>query len=262
MPRLSGERPGRGRGYEYDDSRHRVAYLAVRDLVADQVLVDAGSGDGEGSAVLAETARRVIGLDHHEGSVAEATRRHRGRDDLEFRAADLAGPWPVQDADVVVAFQVLEHVEDDDAFVHHALQAVRPGGKVVITTPNRAMSFSENPHHVREYLADELRALLERHADEVEIRGVFGNDKVTAFDERRRAEVQRWLRLDPWRLRDRLPRRVVDAAFATLSTIVRRRARGREAARDPITVDDFELRDGDLGACLDLVAIVRPRSSR
>lgn len=257
MARFTGERPGRGPGYEYDDSRHRVAYRAVRELVADGVVVDAGSGDGEGTVVLADAATRVIGLDHHGESVTEATRRHGHRGDVEFRVADLAAPWPVSDADAVVAFQIIEHFDDDDAFVRHALDTVRPGGTVVITTPNRAMSFSENPHHVREYLADELRALLERHSDDVQVRGVFGNAKVTAFDERRRAEVERWLRLDPWRLRDRLPRRLVETVFAALSTVVRRRASDDAGAAEPITVDDFEVRDGDLGACLDFFAIVR-----
>lgn len=257
MARFTGERPGRGPGYEYDDSRHRVAYRAVRELVVDRIVVDAGSGDGEGTVVLADAAARVIGLDHHAESVDEATRRHGHRGDVEFRVADLSAPWPVSDADAVVAFQIIEHFDDDDAFVRRALDAVRPGGTVVITTPNRAMSFSENPHHVREYLADELRELLERHADDVQVQGVFGNAKVTAFDERRRAEVERWLRLDPWRLRDRLPRRLVEAVFAVLSTVVRRRASDDEGASEPITVDDFEVRDGDLGACLDFFAVVR-----
>lgn len=256
MATFTGERPGRGPGYEYDDARHRVAYDAVTELVAGKVVVDAGSGDGAGTALLARSAARVIGLDHHAQSVARANREH-GTATTEFRLADLAEPWPVQDADVVVGFQIVEHFQDDDAFVRHALDAVRPGGTIVLTTPNRLLSFSENPWHVREYTAEELRSLLERHAGAVDLQGVFGNDKVVAFDRRRRAEVERWLRLDPLRLRDRLPRKVVETAFATLSTIVRRRASG--ASRQPeaaITVDDFDVRAGDLNACLDFFAVL------
>lgn len=252
---FTGERPGRGPGYEYDDSRHRVAYTAVAPLVTGRVVVDAGSGDGAGTALLARSAARVIGLDHHAPSVARATRDH-GGSDVEFRVADLAAPWPAEAADVVVAFQILEHFEDDAAFVRHALQAVRPGGTVVLTTPNRLQSFSENPYHVREYAPDELQRLLAAQAETVELQGVFGNDRVAAFDARRKAQVEKWLRMDPWHLRDRLPRPVVEAAFAGLSTLVRRRASGGARTEDPITVDDFEVRDGPLEESLDLFAVV------
>jgi 2-polyprenyl-3-methyl-5-hydroxy-6-metoxy-1,4-benzoquinol methylase len=264
-PAFSGERPGRGPGYDYDDSRHQVVYRHVLDLVAGRTVVDAGAGDGAGSAVLATVAAHVTGLDHHAPSVAAATREH-GRAGLEFRHADLADPWPVRGADVVVAFQIIEHFEDDHAFVAHALDAVAPGGLVVITTPNVRMTFSENPWHVREYRAEELTALLAAHSDDVDVLGVFGNDRVAAFDRRRRAEVDKWLRLDPLRLRDRLPRPVVEWAFATLSTVVRRRASGAggrpvdgDGGRDdgPITIDDFEVRPGDLEECLDFFALVR-----
>lgn len=258
MTTFTGERPGRGPGYEYDHARHQIAYDVVAGMVDGEVVVDAGSGDGTGASLFAERASRVVGLDHHAGAVAEATRVH-GSSHVAFEQADLAAPWPVEDADTVVALQVIEHIEDDDAFVRHAMAALRPGGRLLLTTPNRLLTFSDNPWHVREYTAEQLRSLLARHG-EVELRGVFGNDRVTAFDERRRAEVQRWLRLDPWNLRSRLPRAVVDPLFATLSTVVRRRASaggGPDAA--PIEVSDFEVRDGDLDACLDLFAVVHRR---
>lgn len=266
MARFSGERPGRGPGYDYDDSRHQVAYEAVAELVRGKVVVDAGSGDGAGTAVLSATAAHVTGLDHHRGSVVAASAAH-GGDAVDFVHADLASPWPVEGADVVIAFQIIEHFVDDHAFVVNALAALAPGGVVVITTPNVATGFSENPWHVREYRAEELRAILGAHSDDVEIRGVHGNERVAEFDRRRRDEVDKWLRLDPWRLRDRLPRRVVELVFATLSTVVRRRASsgsrdvgsdtGEGGCAGPITVDDFEVRTGDLHACLDFFAVVR-----
>lgn len=256
MGAFTGERPGRGPGYDYDDSRHRVAYLAAEPLVAGRDVVDAGSGDGVGAAILATSASSVAGLDYHEPSVLAARATH-GSTAVTFEVADLGRPWPVRDADVAVAFQIIEHFDDDHAFVDHALAAVRPGGRVVITTPNRLTTFSDNPYHVREYVADELHTLLAAHADEVDLRGVHGNERVATFDRARRAEVQRWLRLDPWGLRDRLPSRLVEVAFAGLSTVVRRRASaasGMGAA--PITVDDFTVRHGDLDTCLDFFAVV------
>ena len=222
-------------------------------------MVDAGSGDGEGAALLARSARRVVGLDYHRGALEQARQAH---PDVVFVEADLAAPWPVADADMVVTLQVVEHFEDDDAFVERALASVRPGGTVLLTTPNRLQSFSENPHHVREYTAPELQALLERHGDDVQVQGVFGNERVAAFDARRRAEVEKWLRLDPLRLRERLPNWLVERAFGVLSTIVRRGASagGDTDAAAPIRIEDFEVRAADpqeLDEALDLLATVR-----
>ncbi|MDX1620158.1 MAG: class I SAM-dependent methyltransferase [Nitriliruptorales bacterium] len=259
MAAFTGERPGRGRGYEYDDSRHQAAYRAVVPFVVGRRVVDAGSGDGEGTSLLAGAASHVTGLDHHQPSVELARERY-GNGSTEFRVADLSVPWPVEAMDVVVAFQIIEHFDDDDAFVRNALGALRPGGRAIITTPNRLRSFSENPYHVREYTAGELAELLHRHGELVELMGVFGNERVEAFDERRQAQVEKWLRLDPLRLRDRLPRPVVERAFAILSGVVRRGAQRDTSERDaPITVDDFEVREGDLDTCLDLFAVVEKR---
>jgi len=250
---VTGERPGWGEGYDYDESRHLVAYRWAVGLAAGRRVLDAGCGEGFGTVLLAEAGGDVVGLDRAPAAIAAARGRW-SRPGLAFRVGDLAA----EDGryDLVTCFQVLEHQRGDHAFVRHLASLLAPGGALVLTTPNVLRSFSENPHHVREYRPGELRDLLGRTFAEVTLHGVTGNARVTAFDAGRERAVRRVLALDPLGLRHRLPAPVVAFAFARLSGVVRRRAR-RAVPADPITPDDFAVRDDALDDALDLLAVCR-----
>ncbi|RMF21412.1 MAG: methyltransferase domain-containing protein, partial [Deltaproteobacteria bacterium] len=159
--------------------------------------------------------------------------------------------------DLVINFQVLEHIADEIGFLEGLRARIADGGLLVLTTPNRLKSFSENPYHLREYVADELRSLLARVFSNVEIRGMHGNEKVAAFDAGRERAVKRILRLDPLGLRNYLPRWLVETAFAKLSVVVRRQARQQSSA-EKITPEDFYASPERIDEALDLVALCRP----
>ena len=78
--------------------------------------------------------------------------------------------------DGALAVEVVEHVPDDEAFVAQLRRVVRPGGWAYLTTPNgdyvRNEGPDHNPDHLRLYGREELRALLARHFDQVEV--VYG----------------------------------------------------------------------------------------
>ncbi len=83
--------------------------------------------------------------------------------------------------DVVTCVDVLEHVEDDEAFVAALFAATRPGGRLVLHVPAAAKKrylaqFPEQPDHVRPgYSADALVALLRRVGfTEARVRFTFG----------------------------------------------------------------------------------------
>lgn len=65
--------------------------------------------------------------------------------------------------DAIVAVEVLEHVDEDDAFVRNVASVLRPGGTFVMTTPNGDFLPVPYPDHKRHYKRAELARLLGRH---------------------------------------------------------------------------------------------------
>ncbi|HEY2388141.1 MAG TPA: methyltransferase domain-containing protein [Candidatus Binatia bacterium] len=256
--KLSAERPGRGAEFVYDEARHLAAYRHARTLVQGRDVLDAGCGEGFGTVLLAEGARSVLGIDYAAEPVATATAAY-GRPGLEFRQLDVHDVARLgRRFDLVTNFQVIEHLPDPVRFLRAIREVVAPTGQLMLTTPNRLTSVSENPVHLREYTADELLELLQPIFGEVRMCSMLGNERVRAFDAERGRQVQRLLRLDPLGLRHLLPERLVYFAFANLAAVVRRRVVSavHEAAR--IVPDDFTVAEASRPDALDLVAFCRP----
>src|SRR4029450_6436880 len=101
--------------------------------------------------------------------------------ELSFRVVDLSDPAATRPAyDLVLSFQVIEHIEDDAGFLQTLRGWLTPGGTVVVVTPNRSTSFSQNPYHVREYTAAELAARLRGGFGSVQMLGVHGSERLLA----------------------------------------------------------------------------------
>jgi len=256
----TGERPGWGEGFEYDYSRHVAAYRYVATLAGGRSVLDAGCGEGFGTQTLADVAERVLGVDYSPVAVGECRRLWK-KPNLRFERLDLTTPDGFAETfDLVVNFQVIEHIDDPLPFLHGLRERLAPGGRLVLTTPNRLRTISENPYHVREYTPAELHALLSGVFDDVEVLGVHGNAKVEEFDAGRARAVRRILRLDPLGLRRLLPEKLLLFAFARLARVVRRAAAGSTSSpASPITPDDFFVTAGGVEQALDLVAVCGSR---
>ncbi len=108
-------------------------------------LVDIGCGNGAQTLALAGHAERLTGVDIDERFVAEfrrevAARGLGGRLDAVVAAGD-AVPLPDGCADAVTCFTVLEHVPDERAALAEMRRLLRPGGRLVLTVPNRWWIF-------------------------------------------------------------------------------------------------------------------------
>ncbi|MGH2723862.1 MAG: class I SAM-dependent methyltransferase [Actinomycetota bacterium] len=177
---LTGERTVPGVPEEnYWFRRHVAAYRAARRWVRG-VIVDAGCGEGYGTAMLARRGR-TLGIELDAGVARHAARRYPS---ARFVRADLCRA-PVAEASVhgIVALQVLEHLRCADDFVASCRAALRPGGTLVMSTPNRAtFPAGLNPSHVHEFVAGELRGLLDRHFRDVRVLGIRHRAPLRALD--------------------------------------------------------------------------------
>lgn len=99
------------------------------------LLVDAGCGEGNLWPYVRGRFARCVGLD--------AVRYEALPDEIEFMRADLNAPRiaaPEAFADAVVSVETIEHLENPRAFMRELVRMTKPGGWVLVTTPNQ-LSF-------------------------------------------------------------------------------------------------------------------------
>jgi len=109
------------------------------------LLVDIGCGNGAQTLALADCADRLTGVDIDPAFVADFARAAavRGLADRADAvvAAGAAVPLPDGCADAVTCFTVLEHVPDQRAALAEMRRLLRPGGRLVLSVPNRWWIF-------------------------------------------------------------------------------------------------------------------------
>jgi 2-polyprenyl-3-methyl-5-hydroxy-6-metoxy-1,4-benzoquinol methylase len=122
---------------------------------------------------LATTAGQLIGLDVDHDGVERARAAGYEAYELDCRDADAVRALDLAPADIVVAGEVIEHLDDAGSFLDGLHALVAPGGTLVVTTPNatglvNAVASLANievnhPDHVVMYTCRTLDALLARH---------------------------------------------------------------------------------------------------
>ena len=241
---LTGERTVPGVAHEnYWFRRHEVVYAAIAASCSGAVVLEAGCGEGYGADLLAGTARRVLGLDYDVTTVAHV--RDRYPRVAVARANLVALPVPDAAVDVVVSLQVIEHLWEQERFLDECRRVLRPGGRLLVSTPNR-ITFSPgrdtplNPFHTRELDPSELAGLVhDAGFDDVVVRGLHHGPRLRTLDDRHGGLIEAQTRL-------------------ALSG----RAWPPELAADVAAVrsSDFELHEHDLDGSLDLlVTAARPQ---
>jgi SAM-dependent methyltransferase len=149
-------------------AEHTSRYRAARALVAGKRVLDAGCGTGYGLEILGEAgAGQLSGVDIAPEAVERSQARVPAATVVQGSVHEL--PFDDDAFDVVVCFEVIEHVERQDDALSELARVLAPGGALVLSSPNRAVYPEGNPHHVHEYLPDELEAAVRRVLPEVRL---------------------------------------------------------------------------------------------
>lgn len=208
--KFTGERVVEGETPERIYLDHISRYQFASDFTIGLSVLDVACGTGYGTHLLQEKgAKSAIGVDCSPEAIRFA-KEHYKATNLEFRIGDaLKLQVPEAGFDCVVSFETIEHVSDPDRFLEEAWAALKPSGRLIISSPNRIVTSPDypkyqrapdNPFHITEFSAEEMAAHL---APKFAILGVFGQHMVT------RAIVPRRIRsciaaVSPQSLIDRL----------------------------------------------------------
>lgn len=229
------------------------AYVVAGQYVRGNVL-EVGCGEGRGVELLMSQADSFTAVDKIEEALAVLRERFPTGKFLSMNIPPL-GDLKDNAYDCVVSFQVIEHIKNDALYLKEINRVLKPGGVALFTTPNRKMSLSRNPWHIREYLAHELKILAGGIFGTAEMKGITGNQKVMEYYEQNKKSVQRIMKWDFLRLQWNLPAWMLRTPYEFLN----RRNRNKLQTGDNVLVksihhDDYQVTD-DADSALDLLLI-------
>jgi 2-polyprenyl-3-methyl-5-hydroxy-6-metoxy-1,4-benzoquinol methylase len=215
---------------------HLSRYRFAAPLCAGKLVLDIACGVGYGSAALALTAERVLGIDRSADAIDYAKRQY-GAQNVEFQEGDVHS-LAVPDAsfDVVCSFETIEHVDDPPRALGELARVLRDDGTLVVSTPNARVTTNEpsNPFHRTEWTAPDFEQLALRSFERVEL---YGQQRVQSSAHRLAQ------RLDVLGLRRRL--RFLRRASPLLGT----------RAMEHMTEDDVAILLGRLDGASEIVAV-------
>lgn len=258
---------------------HLAAYEEAAKYASGKAVLDIGCNVGYGTAIVARPSLQTTGVDVSSKSIAAATAQH-AAPNLRFVAIDgLTLPFADASFDLVVSFQVIEHIFAPEGYLREIRRVLRPEGTAIITTPNAPLRLDPgmkpwNPFHVREFSAAALEELLHAFFGPVRVAGLFATPELYEVEyarlqrckenARRQQALQNTIAWKAKRaLKDAAKAVLPAAAAGVLRRALYRRDRAapaEEKTLDPSLVEkystaDFSYRTGELDGALDLMAI-------
>lgn len=218
------------------------AYLLAAHHVKGELL-EIGCGEGRGMELFTKQVDRYLAIDKIEAVVNKLSKKY---PTVDFRQAHVPPLEGIADNsfDVAVAFQVIEHLEDDRFFLEEVHRVLKKGGHFIFTTPNIKKSLTRNPWHVREYTANQLEELTGKVFSEVNMQGITGNQKVMDYYERNKTSVEKITRFDIFNLQYRLPRSVLQIPYEMMNRLNRNLLKKQnQSLVNDISADDYVLSD-------------------
>lgn len=156
---------------------HMHRYALCTDFVKDKVVLDVACGEGYGSAMLARNAASVIGVDISHEAVKHAQAAYASQAvNLQFLQGSASSlSLPSAHFDVVVSFETIEHLSEQEQMLDEIVRVLKPEGKLIISTPDREVyakiDGGHNEFHVKELSGEEFRSLLTSRFTHVHMHG-------------------------------------------------------------------------------------------
>lgn len=229
--------------------QHQKVYKYISSIAKNKSVIDVGSGSGEGDYLLSQVAKKVVGVDKDKAATKEAATKF-GNKKLNFINSEFSDLSLIDQFDIVISLQVIEHMDDVNSFLRILQRFSKNSGKVIISTPNRlTQGYNENPYHITEYTKAELEKLLKKYFKSVKILGLFGDAKVTQYENIRKRKILKLFSYDVFNARKFIPRSIKSAFFSALAFFIRKDIINNGILSQSYKISNYK------NTCIDLVAI-------
>jgi len=217
-------------------------------------VMELGCGWGRGIECFQLDQIRYIGVDKNKSLISDLQANYPLCNFQHLTLPDLS-IFENNSFDHIIAFQVIEHIENDELFLKEIHRVLKPGGKLHLSTINRRFSISRNPWHIREYDAIGLTVLLKMFFHKVDMKGVEGNELVWKYHFENRKSVKNIMRFDFFKLQYKLPAMLLRIPYELLNRLNRKKLMDSQQGRfRDISWKHFHVNENpDLG--LDLFVI-------
>lgn len=224
---------------------HVVTYSFARKWIDRKVVLDFGCGSGYGTKMISANADHVIGVDIS-GDAVEFAKENYGAPNLDFLKIEPVEnallPFASDSFDVVLSFQVIEHVGNVDSYLAEIHRVLKPGGVFLCATPDRSTRLFPkqkpwNMWHLHEYEGQELVRVMESRFCDVELFRMGGRKPVLDIEISRTRRLS-WIMLPvtlPF-----VPEAVRIGAISTIKKLARLMSPTKKSRPSPFnfSVDD------------------------
>ena len=148
---------------------HAIRYLFASQFTTSKTVLDAACGSGYGSDILLKSgAKKIVGIDNSSEAIEYCEKNYKN-ENLEFKKMDCEKITLNTDFDVVVSFETIEHLKNQDNFLSQIKNTLKNDGVFIVSTPNTDNYPSNNPFHYKEFTESEFKLFLGKYFSNITI---------------------------------------------------------------------------------------------
>jgi|TARA_B100000953_G_scaffold225197_1_gene186755 SAM-dependent methyltransferase len=148
---------------------HSLRYLFASQFVKSKTVLDAACGTGYGASMMLDAgAKKVVAIDNSAEAI-EYCKKNYKKNNLEFKTEDCEKTNLDNIFDVVVSFEAIEHLKNQDSFISEVKRVLKNDGIFIVSTPNKETYPSGNPYHFNEFTELEFKTFLGKYFSNVTI---------------------------------------------------------------------------------------------